>query len=343
MAQQRPWIKSKGLGCANCARELEEELNNIDGVTSATVDFMGEKVIVDCAGNAIDPVLYCCNHFEDAKITGELSADKESADKSAGSKKIKIANLCCANCARELEEELNKLDGVSATVDFMNMTVILKANSKAAYDGAVHCITHFEDVKIVSDAAPKKSVFKENLADIIAVIISAVCIVPAIVMDFMEIGGIAQYFVYALYGIAFAAAGYTVLWNTVRNIVKGKIFDENFLMTIAAVGAIVLGITTGDGLFEGVAVMLLYRVGELLQSVAVGSSRRSITRLMDLKSETATLLKGEEQVIVSPEGLNVGDKILIKAGGKIPVDGRITEGETLLDMRSLNGEALPKE
>ena len=332
--------KIDGLDCANCARELEEELNKIDGVTSATVDFMAGKVILDCAESAIAPALYCCNHFEDAKIAYEETDEKADA----GCKKIKIANLCCANCGRELEEELNKIEGVSATVDFMNMTVILKAGSREAYDKAVYCITHFEDVKIVEEGGgKKKSVFKENLVDIIAVIVSAAFFIPAVVLDFLHLGGAYKYVVYALYGVAFAAAGYTVLWNTVRNIAHGRIFDENFLMTIASIGAVALGITTGDGLFEGVAVMLLYRIGELLQAVAVGSSRRSITRLMDLKSDTATLLKDGEQLIVAPESLVSGDKILIKAGEKVPVDCRICEGETALDMKSLNGEAMPRE
>ncbi len=334
--------KIEGLDCANCARELEEELNKIEGVSSATVDFIGGKVILDCDDSATERALYCCNHFEDAKIVGEVGGEVAKTEDTGG-KNIKIANLCCANCARELEEELNKLEGVSATVDFMNMTVILKADSTAAYEKAVYCITHFEDVKIVDGAEKKKSVFKENLTDIIAVIISAVFFIPAVVLDFMHLGGAVVYVTYALYGVAFLAAGYTVLWNTARNIIKGKVFDENFLMTLAAVGAIVLGVTTGDGLFEGVAVMLLYRVGELLQSVAVGSSRRSITRLMDLKSDTATLIRGEERVVVSPESLVVGDKILIRAGEKVPVDCRICEGETSLDMKSLNGEAIPRE
>lgn len=334
--------KIERLDCANCARELEEELNKIEGVSSATVDFIGGKVILDCDDSATERALYCCNHFEDAKIVGEVGGEVAKTEDTGG-KKIKIANLCCANCARELEEELNKLEGVSATVDFMNMTVILKADSTAAYEKAVNCITHFEDVKIVDGAEKKKSVFKENLTDIIAVIISAVFFIPAVVLDFMHLGGAVVYVTYALYGVAFLAAGYTVLWNTARNIIKGKVFDENFLMTLAAVGAIVLGVTTGDGLFEGVAVMLLYRVGELLQSVAVGSSRRSITRLMDLKSDTATLIRGEERLVVSPESLVVGDKILIRAGEKVPVDCRICEGETSLDMKSLNGEAVPRE
>lgn len=334
--------KIEGLDCANCARELEEELNKIEGVSSATVDFIGGKVILDCDDSATERALYCCNHFEDAKIVGEVGGEVAKTEDTGG-KKIKIANLCCANCARELEEELNKLEGVSATVDFMNMTVILKADSTAAYEKAVNCITHFEDVKIVDGAEKKKSIFKENLTDIIAVIISAVFFIPAVVLDFMHLGGAVVYVTYALYGVAFLAAGYTVLWNTARNIIKGKVFDENFLMTLAAVGAIVLGVTTESGLFEGVAVMLLYRVGELLQSVAVGSSRRSITRLMDLKSDTATLIRGEERVVVSPESLVVGDKILIRAGEKVPVDCRICEGETSLDMKSLNGEAVPRE
>ena len=334
--------KIEGLDCANCARVLEEELNKIEGVSSATVDFIGGKVILDCDDSATERALYYCNHFEDAKIVGEVGGEVAKTEDTGG-KNIKIANLCCANCARELEEELNKLEGVSATVDFMNMTVILKADSTAAYEKAVYCITHFEDVKIVDGAEKKKSVFKENLTDIIAVIISAVFFIPAVVLDFMHLGGAVVYVTYALYGVAFLAAGYTVLWNTARNIIKGKVFDENFLMTLAAVGAIVLGVTTGDGLFEGVAVMLLYRVGELLQSVAVGSSRRSITRLMDLKSDTATLIRGEERVVVSPESLVVGDKILIRAGEKVPVDCRICEGETSLDMKSLNGEAVPRE
>lgn len=336
--------KIEGLDCANCARELEEELGKIEGVASATVDFMGGKVILDCAENAIAPALYCCNHFEDAKIVGEEGGEESGEKAAADCKKIKIANLCCANCGRELEEELNKIDGVSATVDFMNMTVILRAGTREAYDKAVHCITHFEDVKIVEEGGGrKKSVFKENLVDIIAVIVSAAFFIPAVVLDFLKLGGAVTYVVYALYGVAFAAAGYIVLWNTVRNIAKGRVFDENFLMTLASVGAVVLGITTGDGLFEGVAVMLLYRIGELLQSVAVGSSRRSITRLMDLKSDTATLIKGEEQIIVAPESLAIGDKILIKAGEKVPVDCRILSGETALDMKSLNGEAMPRE
>ncbi|MGN1061401.1 MAG: heavy metal translocating P-type ATPase [Candidatus Coproplasma sp.] len=333
-------IKIQGLDCANCARELEEEIAKIEGVERACVDFMASKVILSCEESAVDAVVYCCNHFEEVTVVEEPEKAEEAF---RGGKRIKIANLCCANCARELEEELNGLDGVSATVDFMNMTIILNAKDKSAHDQAIHHITHFEDVKIVDGKPERKGVFKENLVDILAVIISAAFFIPALVLDLLALGGWVKYLDYALYGVAFIAAGYIVLWNTVRNISKGKIFDENFLMAIASIGAIVLGVTTGDGLFEGVAVMLLYRVGELLQSIAVGASRQSITKLMDLKSDVATLVKDGEQTIVSPESLIIGDIIMIKAGEKVPVDCRICEGQSTLDMKSLNGEAVPKE
>ena len=320
-------IKIEGLDCANCARELEEELNKLDGV-SATVDFMAQKVHVDCDESLLAKVKDCCNNFEEVRVV-------------EGGEKLKISGLCCANCARELEEELNKLDGVSATVDFMNMNVVLNAETGEAREKAVYAITHFEDVKIVDGKEKKKGVVKAHLKEIIRIIVSVVFFIPALVLDYtLEEAKIAAYI---LYGAAYLAAGYPVLLNTVKNIAKGKIFDENFLMAIASLGAIALGIFGGDGFMEGVAVMLLYQTGELLQGIAVGSSRNSISALMDLKSETATLLENGAQRVVSPEELKVGDIIIIKAGEKVPADCVIRSGESALDMKSLNGEPLPRD
>lgn len=340
-------IKICGLDCANCARELEEEIEKIHGVESVTVDFMAQKVIVDCAEEAYEKVKYCCNHFEEVRVEEEINFAAEDATGSARifGEKIKIANLCCANCARELEEDLNKIDGVSATVDFMNMRVILNPETAEAREKAIYAISHFEDVKIVNESE-KKSVFKAHLKDIICIIIAAALFIPAFVMDltkFTESNFAARIISYVFYGIAYIAVGHPVLINTAKNIVKGKIFDENFLMTIASVGAIALGIFAGDGFAEGVAVMLLYQLGELLQAVAVGSSRNSISKLMELKSDTATLLENGVQRIISPDELRAGDVILIKAGEKVPVDCRIVSGETSLDMKSLNGEPLPRD
>ena len=331
-------FKITGLDCANCARELEEELEKIEGVKSVSVDFMGQKVYADCDIQTLERVKSHCNSFEEVKVIENEAPDGEN---------IKISGLCCANCARELEEDLNKIDGVSAQVDFINSKIILNAGSPDAREKAVYAITHFEDVKIVDGAEKKnKSVLKTHLKDVICILVSLVLFIPAFVLDLTGIAErnlATEIITYTFFSVAYISAGYKVLILTAKNIVKGKIFDENFLMTVASIGAILLGIFAGDGFAEGVAVMLLYQIGELLQSVAVGSSRNSISALMDLKSDSATLLENGVQRTVPPEELKIGDIILVKAGEKIPVDCSLISASASLDMKSLNGEALPRE
>ncbi|MDE6667826.1 MAG: cadmium-translocating P-type ATPase [Clostridia bacterium] len=337
-------FKIEGLDCANCARELEEEISKIEGVKEASVDFMAQKVYVECDGATLEKVKDVCNHFEEVKVVEEPQAP--AASEVVAGEKLNITGLCCANCARELEEDLNKLDGITAAVDFVNMRVILNAVSPEAREKAIYTITHFEDVKIVSDKPARKSVLKEHLKDIILISVAVALFIPALVLDLTGTAKSSltvEIITYVLYGLSYLTVGHPVLWNTVKNIAKGKIFDENFLMTVASIGAILLGIFAGDGFVEGVAVMLLYQLGELLQGIAVGSSRNSISTLMDLKSDTATLIVDGVQRVVPPEELHVGDTILIKAGEKVPVDCRVTKGESALDMKSLNGEPLPRE
>lgn len=339
-------FKITGLDCANCARELEEEISKITGVKEASVDFMAQKVYVECDGATLEKVKEVCNNFEEVKVVEEPAPATSEIHDNVNGEKLNITGLCCANCARELEEDLNKLDGVTATVDFVNMRVILNAATPEAREKAIYTITHFEDVKIVSDKPARKSVFKEHLKDIILILVAAALFIPALVLDLTGTakGSLTvEIITYVLYGLSYLTVGHPVLINTVKNIAKGKIFDENFLMTVASIGAILLGIFAGDGFVEGVAVMLLYQLGELLQGVAVGSSRNSISTLMNLKSDTATVLVDGVQRVVSPEELKVGDTILIKAGEKVPVDCRVTKGESALDMKSLNGEPLPRE
>ncbi len=334
-------FKITGLDCANCARELEEEILKLDGVKEATVDFMAQKVYALCDGATLGKVKEVCNNFEEVKVVEEPAASQVFAGE-----KLNIAGLCCANCARELEEDLNRIEGVSAVVDFVNLRVLLNAADPSAREKAIYTITHFEDVKIVTEKPERKSVVKERLKDIILIAVATALFIPALVLDLTgtaKSGLPAEIITYVLYGLSYLTVGHPVLINTVKNIAKGKIFDENFLMAIASIGAILLGIFAGDGFVEGVAVMLLYQLGELLQGIAVGSSRNSISSLMDLKSDTATRVEGGVQRTVSPEELRAGDTIIIKAGEKVPVDCRVISGESALDMKSLNGESLPRD
>ncbi len=140
-----------------------------------------------------------------------------------------------------------------------------------------------------------------------------------------------------LWLVPYFMIGYDVLWKAIRNIFRGRIFDENFLMSIATVGAIFLKEYT-----EAAGVMLFYQVGELFQSYAVGKSRRSISQLMDIRPDYANIEKNGEIVRVDPQILNVGDIIIVKPGEKIPVDGVVTEGTSMIDTSALTGESVPR-
>ena len=141
-----------------------------------------------------------------------------------------------------------------------------------------------------------------------------------------------------LYLIPYAVIGWDVLWRAVKNIRNGQVFDENFLMSIATIGAF------GCGEYpEAVAVMLFYQVGELFQSVAVGRSRQSIAALMDIRPDYANMERDGQLVQVDPDEVAVGDTIVIKAGERVPLDGIVTQGNSALDTAALTGESLPRD
>jgi len=137
---------------------------------------------------------------------------------------------------------------------------------------------------------------------------------------------------------AYLLIGYDVLIKAAGGIGRGQVFDENFLMSIASIGAFAVGEAP-----EGVAVMLFYQVGELFQSIAVGKSRNSISALLDIMPESANLLKDGEIREVSPEEVQIGDIVLVRPGEKIPLDGKIVEGFSSLDTAALTGESVPRD
>lgn len=139
------------------------------------------------------------------------------------------------------------------------------------------------------------------------------------------------------FAVIFFAIGWDVLWRAVKNIAHGKLFDENFLMTIATIGAFAIG-----EYHDAVAVMLLYQIGELFQHYAVGKSRKSIASLLDIRPETATVLRDGKETEVHPSEISVGEIFVVKAGEKLPLDGIVTEGKCNLDTSAITGESLPR-
>lgn len=156
-------------------------------------------------------------------------------------------------------------------------------------------------------------------------------------------------FPFALYLVVYLIIGYDVLWKAIRNILHGQIFDENFLMCVATIGAFALAIYRGvtgkeiEGFDEACAVLLFYQVGEWFQSYATGKSRKSISKLMDIRPDYANVRHGEEIETVDPSEVKVGDIIIVNPGEKIPLDGVVISGATSLDTKALTGESLPRE
>ena len=324
-------LQITGLDCAACAAELEEELSKIEGVLSVSVSFVDQKIFVECDGaEALTCVIDHANHFEEVKVV-------EPSVGSAGKTVLHIENLDCPVCAEALQADLQKLKGVrSVSVDYVSQTITLDAESDEAIARVIKKANAFEEVRVLDGDRyeMKKNV---HLKEWLMIGISTLFFIGGLLLENFASGTVALVFRYILYAIAYFSVGYPVLISTAKNIAKGRIFDENFLMTVASIGAIVIGETS-----ESVLVMLLYQIGELLQSIVVGSSRRSVTELMELKSESATLLVDGEQKTVKPEAVQVGDILVVKAGEKIPVDGILLSESAMLDTKSLTGEAEPR-
>ncbi len=143
---------------------------------------------------------------------------------------------------------------------------------------------------------------------------------------------------FAAFLLPYGMIGYDVLWRALRNILRGQVFDENFLMAIATIGAFAIGEYP-----EAVAVMLFYQIGELFQSIAVGRSRKSIAALMDIRPESANVLRDGKELCLPPEEVAAGEDILIRPGERVPLDGIILEGQSSLDTAALTGESMPRD
>ena len=172
---------------------------------------------------------------------------------------------------------------------------------------------------------------------LVRIVASAVLLIAAVLVPYQGLWR------FALFLPAYFVIGWDVLWRAVRNIAHGQVFDENFLMALATVGAFCTGFF-GQGEYpEAVFVMLFYQVGELFQSYAVGKSRKSIASLMDIRPDYANVERDGKLLQVDPEEVAVGDTITVKAGEKIPLDGLVLEGSSLVNTSALTGESVPRQ
>ncbi|WP_297435457.1 heavy metal translocating P-type ATPase [Thermococcus sp.] len=252
-------------------------------------------------------------------------------------KKLKLEGLDCASCAYEIEEALKKEGFEFALVNFATNEAVIEGDVEKAKE----IIERVEPgVKVIEkeehdhdhghehgEGDPRRALY---------------FIIPSLML--FGIGVVLRYyygmdnaFVFGIFTASYLLVGWKVLRSAVVNSIHGNLFDENFLIAVATVGAFLIREYS-----EGVAVMLFYVVGEFFQDMAVDRSRRSIKALLALKAEYANLLQGDGVVQVKPEELKVGDIILIKPGEKVPVDGVVIEGTSTVDTSALTGESVPR-
>lgn len=259
--------------------------------------------------------------------------------KYAEKRELILEGLDCASCAAKIETKVKEIEGVkNASVNFVTKKLTIEFENALKSEDIVKKATKIaksveSDIEVFEQEEKKtgqKSVL--NKSEVIVLSIGILLYGTAFIIRF-------PFWVeFTLFFTSYLLIGKDVLIKAVRNIFKGQLLDENFLMFIATIGAFSLGEFS-----EGAAVMLFYKVGELLQDMAVNRSRKSISDLMNIRPDYANLKSGESLKRVSPEEVDIGSVIVVKPGERIPLDGRIIEGRSMVDVSALTGESIPRD
>lgn len=268
-------------------------------------------------------------------------------------KELILKGLDCAHCAGKIQEEIDCLpDIISVSVNILTQKLIFEVNSstdtgqiklkiiKIINKHEPHVeIVESTNIKKEIESSPKKTkeMHNHNLAEgvskkkIVRIALGVIIFGVALLIDLSAISKIIFFL------ISYLMIGGDVVYKALRNTVKGQLFDENFLMFIATIGAFAIGEYP-----EAVAVMLFYQTGEFFQERAVNRSRRSISELMNIRPDYANLKEGGTERKVSPEEVSIGQIIIVKPGEKIPLDGEVIDGNSFLDTSALTGESVPR-
>ena len=313
----------KGLDCPNCSAKIEKEVGALPGVESSVVNLMQQTLTVQSEKSA-DATL--AEQVETIVHSHEPDVEVSEKTEPAVTKVYLLKGLDCPNCSAKIEKEVGELGGVaSSTVNLMNQTLTVQAGTSVATSllDTVTTIVHSHepDVEVsekqLEATAPVKKDEKaavynnEDKKRTIRLAVGAV--VYAIGMALTVFAKLPTLAELAFLIVAYVILGWDVVWQAVKNITRGQVFDEHFLMSVSTIGAFAIGEYP-----EAVAVMLFYQV------------------------DSATVKRNGVLQVVSPESVAVGEIIVVKPGEKIPLDGIVVDGESMLDTKALTGESVPR-
>ncbi len=253
-------------------------------------------------------------------------------------KKYKLNNIDCAACANNIENTLSKLPEVKfVSVNFATSTLHIDTDDIQKVKSKIKEIE--PEVDVIDEAANiiSKNELYENRETLFKAGSAFILLIIGILLSDKFHSLDLEYIEYAVFISAYLISGWDVITGAIKNIIRGKVFDEQFLMTIATIGAFAI-----HQLPEAVAVMLFYVVGEFFQDIAVNRSRRSVKSLLEIRPDYANLKINDEIRKVSPEEVHPGQIIIVKPGEKIPLDGIVIEGNSFVDTSALTGESVPR-
>ncbi|NLK95891.1 MAG: cadmium-translocating P-type ATPase [Clostridiales bacterium] len=327
-----------GLDCGNCANKIEEKINSLVEVEEASVNFSLGIVNIELKSNISKDEIKkkiqdIVNEIEPDVLVKEYNKEKiGERDYHEEKLVLRLKGLDCANCAQKIESKISQLENVEkAEINFSieKLSVKLKTKNKNETINEIKNIVKEIEPDIIVEKYNKNTEEEERLIKL-PIILGIILFIVA-----MVVGEDNFYTPFILLG-SYLLVGGKVIISAVRNLINGEIFDENFLMTIATLGAFAI-----KEYPEAVAVMVFYEIGEIFQGYAVGKSRKSISSLMDIKADYANVVKDNKEIKVSPEEVSINDVIVIKPGERVPLDCIIIEGQCSTDTSALTGESLP--
>ncbi|MBE6063401.1 MAG: cadmium-translocating P-type ATPase [Clostridium butyricum] len=362
----------EGLDCANCANKIERKVNELEEIEEASVNFSMGRMHVRMKEelnkeNIIGKITKIVKDLEPDVKVKETNTFVHQDNKF----KLILSGLDCAHCANKIEQKVNDLPEIKeASMNFsigkLTIEKIDSVQKQVVIEKVKSIVKELEPDVLVSESEEKHShchhgtcscdhehhhhehhhheqqhhhketnkkmdvleIIKENILLIVGMI---VYLVAMLMKDSIH-------YVSMLFIISYILVGWKVVLTALKNIRRGQIFDENFLMSIATIGALAIGEYP-----EAVAVMVFYEIGELFQGYAVNTSRKSIAELMNIKAEYANLLTEHGEIKIEPESVKLDDILVVKPGERVPLDGIIIEGTGSIDISALTGESMPRE
>ena len=338
----------EGLDCANCAAKVEAKIRSMPEVTFASVAYATKqlRVSADNQDELLPKMQAAVDSIEDG-IT--IVPRKRKAPATISQTRIYVLEgLDCANCAAKIEAKLKTLDGVDdVTITYATKQMKLSARRPDdlipriketidAMEDGITIVPKEESGKASEKNQEKKSRIPEKYKPLISIGIGALLFIIGFCM--IHIGGMEEsdLRLLPLFIVSYLILGGKVLLTAARNIRKGQVFDENFLMSIATLGAFAI-----REFPEAVGVMLFYRIGEYFEDMATEKSRTQIMEAVDLRPEVINLVVGDDIRVIDVEEAVVGDIVLVRPGDRVPLDGVVIEGETRLDTSAITGEPVP--